>query len=717
MQICIFPAANERFVHVDRSIVGNEISERYSQQFPAVTLWLSGNQIEAIYYADHFCDVKSQAMLRFLVDQTLGLQLLHEFCKSLVEGELKDLRVGRSEFANLAALKQRWQAIVSSSLEIDAIAGTQMVPFLREQLLSEMQCTFARMPPAVPESMALPRPPVYTLPSTSAQESNEQVNYFRLHVLVHTFANLLRESNVLVACIDDFCLRFGPQLSAESVSTMNPSFNSGSLGASAEWMNSFVKFLLLIMLLIERDLFSLQRRGNSEDASITLNRYKTLLLLMGDKYLHENIGQWLKDADIDDVKHICTFFDYLRSTPSTMPTRSEYVAKNMHLWTCGFLNKAVLASSSSRLSPTDVEQLPATQKAQVSRSVINRAEFLAEHWSYPITYGKQYIGMRLFLNPNRLVCCEVQQTGRDLSLSQSVSASRKLRRGEGTTKKMLEKIGDVRPVHEHISEQIHGFDNLHLEKGITGAYLDSGNDARSSIWPEDKNLKTEQQHKKIERKLNDEIATLERKAARISAYIRSSRESVTRNSNSTSRSKESGILEDEGSDGDVPVGDHDERLFSVPNSAFVNDEIHSLDSSRSPNRPDIEPLNLGLLTPQPNVRSHARVDPSVSPEPSFRSPIALQSPDTGYYEESLPDWLKLIPTEKPQSLLRLQPHFSPNHTEAKWDDNSEISLESTSKKSSSEKNSSPLEPSEVSRKFELVTVMPSDQLPLLRDNG
>lgn len=299
---------------------------------------------------------------------------------------------------------------------------------------------------------------------------------------------------------------------------------------------------------------------------------------------------------------------------------------------------------------------------QVSRSVINRAEFLAEHWSYPITYGKQYIGMRLFLNPNRLVCCEVQQTGRDLSLSQSVSASRKLRRGEGTTKKMLEKIGDVRPVHEHISEQIHSFDNLHLEKGITGAYLDSGNDARSSIWPEDKNLKTEQQHKKIERKLNDEIATLERKAARISAYIRSSRESVTRNSNSTSRSKESGILEDEGSDGDVPVGDHDERLFSVPNSAFVNDEIHSLDSSRSPNRPDIEPLNLGLLTPQPNVRSHARVDPSVSPEPSFRSPIALQSPDTGYYEESLPDWLKLIPTEKPQSLLRLQPHFSPNHT-------------------------------------------------------
>uniref|UniRef100_A0A915AF67 Uncharacterized protein n=1 Tax=Parascaris univalens TaxID=6257 RepID=A0A915AF67_PARUN len=712
-------ADKERLVHADRSIVGNEISERYSQQFPAVTLWLSGNQIEAIYYADHFCDVKSQAMLRFLVDQTLGLQLLHEFCKSLVEGELSDLRVGRSDFANLSTLKQRWQAIVTSSVEIDAIGGTQMVPFLREQLLSEMQCTFAMMPPTVPESTALPRPPVYMLPSTSAQESTEQVNYFRLHVLVHTFANLLRVSNVLVACIDDFCLRFGPQLSVESVSNMSPSFNAGSMGASAEWMNSFAKFLLLIMLLVERDLFSLQKRCNamSEDASIIMNRYKTLLLLMGDKYLHENIERWLEDADVDDVKHICSFFDYLRSTPSTTSTRSEYVAKNMHLWTHDFLNKAVLASNSSRLPPTDVEQLPATQKIQVSRQVISRAEFLAEHWSYPLTYGKQCIGMSLFLNPNRLVCCEMQQTNKDLSQSQSVSASRKLRRDERTTTKILEKIGDVHPVHEHISEQIPEFDDLHLKKGITEASLDSRNSARSGIWAEDKNLKTEQEHRKIERRLNDEISALERKAARISVYIRSSRESVTRNSNPTSRSKESGILEDGGSDGDVPVGDHDEELFSLPNSAFVNDEIHSLDSSRSPDRPNIEPLNLGLLTPQPDVRSHARVNLSVSHEESFRSPIALKSPDTGFYEENLPDWLKLIPVEKPQSLLRLQAHFSPNHTEVRCDKNSEISLKSTSKKSSSEKNSSPMEPSEVSRKFELVTVMPSYHLHLLRDDG
>ncbi|KHN84237.1 hypothetical protein Tcan_05652 [Toxocara canis] len=659
--------AHEIFDEVDRTSVGNEISEKYSHQFPAIILWLSKNYIETIYYADQFCDLKSQAMLRFLIDRTLGLDLLNEYCKSLVESAFEDLHELRVDMASLAKQERKWEAIVVASLEVDAVAGTLMVPFARQQLLTHMQHTFATMQPTVPQSSHLPRPPVYMLPTWNGEEGHEQANYFRLHVLVHAFATLLRESNVLVSCIDHCCLSF-----AASSSTQ-------------------------------------------DDAAITMKKYKALLLLTGDDCLHESMGRWISEADVGDIKQICALFDYLRSKPSTTPTRSEYDVKNMHLWAHGFLTKKVLTNRASRNSLINMEQLPAVQVPQVSQSILCRAEFLAENWSYPVTYDERYIGMSLLLCPNLFVSANVQQIEANPSDASCVSVSRKLRRDMRSTVKRLEDADNSRLAHECLSERMAHLSNSGFEFIPTEASLQNSADAVLRLWPQRECTEADRQETKVERKLNAEVALLERKAARISEYIKSSRESVTRNSNASSRSKESGILVDAGSDGDLAVRvDSDKDLFSVPNSAFINDEIHSLDSTRSPDRPDIEPLDLGLLSPQPNVRAHS--SSTQLPHAAANLSPATHSPDTGYFEESLPGWLKLIPVEKPRPLLSLQVQLSPKYNEDKPHSHDVISPK-LAPDNNEAAGSLPSKPSNVSRKFELVTVMSPYQMPLLRDNG
>ncbi|VDM37838.1 unnamed protein product [Toxocara canis] len=789
--------AHEIFDEVDRTSVGNEISEKYSHQFPAIILWLSKNYIETIYYADQFCDLKSQAMLRFLIDRTLGysfehtlvcertmkseklkslsesylyvedvfsllandlrslqiiasLDLLNEYCKSLVESAFEDLHELRVDMASLAKQERKWEAIVVASLEVDAVAGTLMVPFARQQLLTHMQHTFATMQPTVPQSshvtnfifftngsskiekkfeltevlrisyeseaiLQLPRPPVYMLPTWNGEEGHEQANYFRLHVLVHAFATLLRESNVLVSCIDHCCLSFAASSSTQGLVSVRRSSDAVLKQTSAHWIESFMEFLLLMLQLIYRDLFSIQKRFNSDDAAITMKKYKALLLLTGDDCLHESMGRWISEADVGDIKQICALFDYLRSKPSTTPTRSEYDVKNMHLWAHGFLTKKVLTNRASRNSLINMEQLPAVQVPQVSQSILCRAEFLAENWSYPVTYDERYIGMSLLLCPNLFVSANVQQIEANPSDASCVSVSRKLRRDMRSTVKRLEYADNSRLAHECLSERMAHLSNSGFEFIPTEASLQNSADAVLRLWPQRECTEADRQETKVERKLNAEVALLERKAARISEYIKSSRESVTRNSNASSRSKESGILVDAGSDGDLAVRvDSDKDLFSVPNSAFINDEIHSLDSTRSPDRPDIEPLDLGLLSPQPNVRAHS--SSTQLPHAAANLSPATHSPDTGYFEESLPGWLKLIPVEKPRPLLSLQVQLSPKYNEDKPHSHDVISPK-LAPDNNEAAGSLPSKPSNVSRKFELVTVMSPYQMPLLRDNG
>lgn len=85
---------------------------------------------------------------------------------------------------------------------------------------------------------------------------------------------------------------------------------------------------------------------------------------------------------------------------------------------------------------------------------------------------------------------------------------------------------------------------------------------------------------------------------------------------------------------------------------LVNDERYSMDSSREPQHPEIERLNLDLLSPQPVVRNTAIFD-NIAPAPV---PPAMQiSQRTTNTHSPLPMWLKLLPAKQKDFLLSLVP--------------------------------------------------------------
>lgn len=81
---------------------------------------------------------------------------------------------------------------------------------------------------------------------------------------------------------------------------------------------------------------------------------------------------------------------------------------------------------------------------------------------------------------------------------------------------------------------------------------------------------------------------------------------------------------------------------------LINDEINSLDSTREPQKPNIERLQLELLSPEPLIKAR-KTKTKTMDSSSFRS---SSSPDTGY-SDSFPTWLRLLPSEETDHLLQL----------------------------------------------------------------
>lgn len=71
---CFIDNKNE-YEWIDRNEFIQMIANRFTEQIPPIILWNMGNYIEAIFYTDHFFDLKSQVMLRFLADNFLKFVL------------------------------------------------------------------------------------------------------------------------------------------------------------------------------------------------------------------------------------------------------------------------------------------------------------------------------------------------------------------------------------------------------------------------------------------------------------------------------------------------------------------------------------------------------------------------------------------------------------------------------------------------------------------
>ncbi|VDK53046.1 unnamed protein product [Anisakis simplex] len=732
---------------VERFKVGTMLSVNFPQctpQLPVVLLWRLSNCIEAIFYVDHFCDFKSQIMLRFITDHMYKLDLIGSYCVSLLDNTFDELDAWSKQqrmmidMKTVKELKTKWEAIVNGFLEIDSITKIRFVPYLCERLLTEMKQIFVKMSPIVPDSIKLPRPAVYSLKMASASsisillddkvdsvDAAERADYLRVHVLQHAFITLLRQCNVILNCIDRISSKLTTTKLAQTDTILNvnanndndnkdksdfPSFPNGHryLGFDGErissgyWNEIFADFLLLSLRFMLRDSCSASQRRrqlisstsatqNSTSASVTtpvtekLRNYQALLAL---DYAHRcsietGLVEWInRYADFRDIEHMCALFDYLRTEFARSGKDTDDVSDGFNRFE---------------------EQLPDIGKPQIPPSVLSRAEFLAEHWSYPVTAysDKQHhlIGMALrlkakfFVNSRSTTENNLFDANREspLKLSSARRATFKQPLNSATIMRRS-LISENETVFGKALAQDDYFlmshkpkttdDRLITMDAFGGLYQRKGH--RQTIASAKKLLKQRrkvlsapaEQHQFIstptttsmEAKLSDEINWLERKVSNLCEYIKSSRRSARRMSHSQNElrgsakssgiSNESGILVD--SEADIRETENAEaiRLNKVVDSTdlleYDNAERFSLDSKRaSPERPaQIEPLNFGLLTPPPDIRRRARQSPgSEKAKRQVYSP-----PDTGFSEaeaeennaqgDLIPAWLRLVPTQE-----------------------------------------------------------------------
>ncbi|CAG9539985.1 unnamed protein product [Cercopithifilaria johnstoni] len=347
----------DEIVLLKRVDIAKTISTICDERTPPVLLWACGHHIEAIYYCDQFRDLKSQAMLRFLEEQLSGLKLLQMFCEGRIEMAFNELdSLGEiTEYGSMQNMQLSWGKLADSLVQMDAIAETQTVNLLLDRILTKMYSIHEMMPLFVNADIPLPRPPVYMCTAVLGF-GEEQYCYVRLWILIQAYVRLLSDANVLLICIEHFCLKF------------------------------------------------LEINGKCENQlkQVSMKYYNLLKGEVNDD--DDLLVKWMREADQSDFEQLNHLFDYLSTFRSPFAHMSEFCPENIMCWRNHLLKEVILQEGISRNEMQQDLQIN-TVRTKVSDGVLIRAEYIASCWSYPTYVADEgLLAMNLKLCPSDFVC-------------------------------------------------------------------------------------------------------------------------------------------------------------------------------------------------------------------------------------------------------------------------------------------------------------------------
>ncbi|VDL79091.1 unnamed protein product [Nippostrongylus brasiliensis] len=216
-----------------------ELPTEYGPRTPAVLFAHCGLVLEAIFYCDHFSDLRSSVLLRLFADTEYGLSLSDTFFEELWTVELsKQLNSLVEEQATPERTAAFCSRYVQSALELDVFKDGRDLTTLQTFALSQMDTLFAQLQLKVHDTTTLPRPPIYCVQNAGVNSSELKI-FAKIHLYLQVLLISLQKANRMVTEIN----RLHAVLSEEETTNRPNSI--------------LIRALVLVLRTIYRDAFSL----------------------------------------------------------------------------------------------------------------------------------------------------------------------------------------------------------------------------------------------------------------------------------------------------------------------------------------------------------------------------------------------------------------------------------------------------------------------------
>ncbi|KAI1713282.1 hypothetical protein Ddc_12043 [Ditylenchus destructor] len=340
-----------------RSTLAADLPPEYSPALVVHLFCRCDCWLEAILFLDHFNDFRSQLILRHLYDQRSNFSLFNEHCHScLIDALLQTIQEFRAESAqDLHRMSKTIESYVDTAVQIDVVFGSALVECLKNRIMELLDEELLNLINSeVDESVQLPRPPLYSMPSDCSAEIPEIIIWNRCHYLFKTLIFCFNQTNQLQPLI---------ALISTWLGNVSPSFiqdysmflveNSDSDNLAENDLVIFETAILWVVQMTLRDKSSLAQRriGRvahleeiSEECDIIneeLSKTKRKLgALMIDSYTEDswqnrqNLQRWVEEmADESDIEVIRTVINFLlESNPRTEMYLPPLNEKSRHKW-------------------------------------------------------------------------------------------------------------------------------------------------------------------------------------------------------------------------------------------------------------------------------------------------------------------------------------------------------------------------------------------------
>ncbi|XGW29840.1 hypothetical protein V3C99_009130 [Haemonchus contortus] len=623
---------------LSREQLGQKLPAEYGPRAPAVLLTYCGLVLEAILYCDHFSDPRSTLLLRIFADKQYGLSLCSTYYEELwttqLTNRLESLVEEQVTSEHSVLFCRRY---VQSVLELDIFSNASDLSLLQAFIISQIEVLFAQLPLRVQDTSILPRPPVYCAPSVRG-DSLELKTFFRIHLYLQTLLISLQKTNRMGIEIN----RIHSVLSEE---------NNNSKPAQSILMRA----LVVVLRTIYRDQFSLAVAENRSDVPSIASKYNALIADT-DKETSQ-LKSWMALATEKDREHVCRFLNFIGERFPEKTDLPPLTDLSRSIWKTAMFHK-----EGYRESKQDWLSSVLTTRYEVPPATYELMRFVATDWTTPMALDASLIPVLLKLHPddicssspsvpNRL--CQSARTPSQQTTQESADrvfsprtdvvalyaerartllrndSQRTLVTNEKKIRELQERLRKNLKMQRQLEEHVNG-EKSFLESISSSSFRSKAEKMRPvlseriSRSPGTSFSGLKEGTRAIERSLRLLDNTLKK------VKIPPDDRGPEANSSARDFQETEEVFEDV-----LPTAKEDFSADEDLDDLHLNyDEVAA---SGNP-VPQISKLDLSLLSPHVDIRTHTTSKPPKGP-----SQRAL----------GLPDWMRLLPLEEPVSLNRL----------------------------------------------------------------
>ncbi|WKY03904.1 hypothetical protein Q1695_005127 [Nippostrongylus brasiliensis] len=359
---------------LNREELGQELPTEYGPRTPAVLFAHCGLVLEAIFYCDHFSDLRSSVLLRLFADTEYGLSLSDTFFEELWTVELsKQLNSLVEEQATPERTAAFCSRYVQSALELDVFKDGRDLTTLQTFALSQMDTLFAQLQLKVHDTTTLPRPPIYCVQNAGVNSSELKI-FAKIHLYLQVLLISLQKANRMVTEIN----RLHAVLSEEETTNRPNSI--------------LIRALVLVLRTIYRDAFSLALDEKRVDVPSIAAKYNALIKDPDDEEIQ--LKSWLSLSSEKDLEHVGQFISFISKRYPERNDLPPLTRLSRQVW-----REAMFREDKETSEKTDWLSSVFTPTFKVPAVQFELMTFIATDWTTPMARDTSLIPLLLKLQP------------------------------------------------------------------------------------------------------------------------------------------------------------------------------------------------------------------------------------------------------------------------------------------------------------------------------